>query len=256
MKANRTFRRNFDAERSAELKPSPIKRLRHPTPVKAKGRSASPLRATETRGAVVRPVKGGSLFASHIKDSLRSCYRSLDQRRRLPKAKPEEQVDLAEMIRAIENSPMKTRVGDSRRGSRQSYLRRGISDYQQASTDQPSIRQASYSPDAPRVFLTNVPVQSSYSISNLPNSKTTPYSSKLESLKASCSFQLTQRRHSNKRLSLEDEALTSKIGTAKALFEQSRDFPSGYIEQEIAEFHKEKLAFVYGKHNKGKYVGR
>jgi hypothetical protein len=160
------------------------------------------------------------------------------------------------MIRAIENSPpIKSRTVDSRRGSKQSNLRSRITEDQQALTDRSNTRQESYHSDTPSAFLTNVPaVQSSYSISNFPNSKTTPYSYKLESLKSSCSFQLTQRRHSSKLLSLEDDALTSKIGSAKALFEQPRDFPTGYVEQEIAEFHREKLAFVYGKHNKGQYV--
>lgn len=215
------------------------------------------------------PVKGGSLYASRTYNKLKDFYKSLEIRRLHMKNHPVKHVDFGLLIRELENSssnpkmaaasprriddallnPAHDRLNVPKHLPRQHHFSGRI--YGKTTSQSPRNR------DIQGTFLTTVPrLRDSYSISEslLPRSRRLPSIDKLESLKQTCTLEMTHKHQSNMRLSAEDSALQSKISHLKTFFEPQLAYTGDYVEDQIAEFRKEKIAFVYGKNFKGRYV--
>lgn len=266
---HRVSRRNSYAEFKPTHRLSSIIKLKRRRISKDEDNKSSPMPriATKSLSQHELPVKGGSLFASNVKDKLLECYRTLERRRRLPIREAVGEVDLGYLIRNIENSPA-VRKDLSVKPRSISPIKCSAKDQPAALTDRQRLlsstgrqRRSSRSKtsvgDTLPIFMTTVTclkAAKDLSENSQPRVPKQGYTDKLESLKSACSNELLHRSLSNRLLSLQDNALHFKIAKLKADLKPHTGYIEDYADEQIAEFHREKKAFIYGKEFKGRFL--
>lgn len=257
----KVFRRNTkhtapNSQEKLTLAEKALKRNQSKTEVQ----ELSPVQRVQIRKSSSLYLKpGGSLQKSLGNDKLKLCLNSLDRRR----ASSHEQLgqfDLQEAIKSIEISPLWSQ--DLK--NTDEYARPLPSYHQRANTQRLSGQfsgrnPAIYGPLSAReqssTFLTSVQTRRRpQSRADRPMSKVSIYTERIESLLATCSDQMTDRQVTNRLLTCEERKLVARYSSLKSTIEPPEAFLEGYVIDQIAEFRREKPAFIYGREFKGRYV--
>jgi hypothetical protein len=189
------------------------------------------------------PIKGRPLAASHAQLRIPLAHRRLERK-----------VIGLDLKALKSNANSSFRAKDfSQRSTRGTSTTHKRAEWRQSSMPL-TERRGELTADLMREFPCNTFLTSCNSLPTRRPPEMQTYTDRITTLMSSCEDQITELSHSHRHLALEKEQIQAKISQLKSYFEQPADFYESYIRTQVAEFHREKLAFIYGKNFQGRYL--